>query len=119
MDDSVRPTPPPQSAGVLPSEARGAVLPPEHGLIAMRIGLEFGAPDEFARTLDRALARGGDGGATIVAVLDRGDLAIHIPREDGPSWNTVPLVHLHRGDAPSAADWSVANLVLEKMERFR
>ena len=58
MDDSIRSTPPPQSAGVLPSEARGAVLPPQHGLIAMRIGLEFGAPDEFARTLDRALARG-------------------------------------------------------------
>jgi hypothetical protein len=119
MDDSSRPTPPPHSAGVLPSEARGAILPPQHGLIAMRIGLEFGAPEEFARTLDRALARGGDGGATIVAQLDRGDLAIHIPREDGPSWNTVPLVHLHRGDMPSAEDWARANLILEKLERFR
>ena len=119
MDEPARPTPPPQSAGVLPAEARGAVLPPEHGLIAMRIGLEFGSPAEFARTLDRALARGGDRGVTIVAVLDRGDLAIHIPREDGPSWNTVPLVHLHRGETPSAAEWATANLILEKLERFR
>lgn len=119
MRGRTRGTPPPQRAGVPPSRARGAILPPQHGLIAMRIGLEFGPPAEFARTLDRALARGGDRGATVVALLDRGDLAIHIPREDGPSWNTVPLVHLHRGDQPSAADWVTANLVLEKLERFR
>ena len=99
-------------------EPRG-VLPPTAGLIAMRIGQEFGSTEDFTSSLQRALARGGDRGATVVALLDRGDLAIHIPREDGPSWNTVPLVHLHRGDALSAADWSVANLVLEKMERFR
>lgn len=99
-------------------EARG-VLPPTAGLIAMRIGLEFGSPAEFASTLERALARGGERGATVVALLDRGDLAIHIPREDGPSWNTVPLVHLHRGTQPSGADWATANVVLEKLERYR
>jgi hypothetical protein len=97
----------------------GSVLPPTSGLIAMRIGLEFGSPQGFADTLERALARGGERGATVVALLDRGDLAIHIPREDGPSWNTVPLVHLHRGAQPSAADWAVANAVLEKLERYR
>ncbi len=94
-------------------------LPPTSGLIAMRIGLEFGGPEEFASTLERALARGGERGATIVALLDRGDLAIHIPREDGPSWNCVPLVHLHRGRAASAAQWEAANVILEKLERYR
>jgi hypothetical protein len=100
------------------NEQRG-VLPPTSGLIAMRIGLEFGSPAEFASTLERALARGGERGATVVAILDRGDLAIHIPREDGPSWNTVPLVHLHRGEEPSSAEWAVANVILEKLERYR
>ena len=95
------------------------VLPPSSGLIAMRITAEFGSADEFSRTLERALARGGERGATIVAELDRGDLAIHIPREDGPSWNTVPLVHLHRGDAPGSGSWAAANAVLEKLERYR
>jgi hypothetical protein len=99
-------------------EPRG-VLPPTSGLIAMRIGLEFGSPSEFASTLERALARGGERGATVVALLDRGDLAIHIPREDGPSWNTVPLVHLHRGEAPSAEEWAMANVILERLERYR
>jgi hypothetical protein len=99
-------------------EARG-VLPPTSGLISMRIGLEFGSPAEFASTLERALARGGERGATVVALLDRGDLAIHIPREDGPSWNTVPLVHLHRAEEPSPAEWATANVILEKLERYR
>ena len=36
-------------------------------------------PDDFADSLERALARGGDQGATLVAVLDRGDLGIHLP----------------------------------------
>jgi hypothetical protein len=99
-------------------EPRG-VLPPTSGLIAMRIGLEFGSATEFASTLERALARGGERGATVVAVLDRGDLAIHIPREDGPSWNTVPLVHLHRGADPSPEEWAGANVILEKLERYR
>ena len=95
------------------------VLPPTAGLIAMRIGLEFGSAEEFTSLLERALARGGERGATVVALLDRGDLAIHIPREDGPSWNTVPLVHLHRGGQPSAAEWASANAILEKLERYR
>jgi hypothetical protein len=101
-----------------PEEPRG-VLPPTAGLIAMRITLEFGSPEEFASTLERALARGGERGATVVALLDRGDLAIHIPREDGPSWNTVPLVHVHRGQQPAPADWATANAILEKLERYR
>ncbi len=98
---------------------RQRALAPVSGLLAMRITQEFGGADEFERTLDRALARGGDGGATIVALLDRGDLAIHIPREDGPSWNTVPLVHLHRGDHPSESEWASANVIIEKLERYR
>jgi hypothetical protein len=96
-----------------------SMLPPTAGLIAMRIGLEFGPPAEFAAALDAALARGGQRGATIVAMLDVGDLAIHIPRVDGPSWNTVPLLHLHRGDEPNAEDWAAANAILEKLERYR
>ena len=94
-------------------------MPPSAGLIAMRIGLEFGSADEFSSTLERALARGGDRGATVVALLDRGDITIHIPREDGPSWNTVPLVHLHRGEQPDTAEWATANGILEKLERYR
>jgi hypothetical protein len=101
------------------TEEPSGVLPPTAGLIAMRIGLEFGSASEFASTLERALARGGERGATVVALLDRGDLAIHIPREDGPSWNTVPLVHLHRGEQPDSAAWAAANLILEKLERYR
>ena len=93
--------------------------PPTSGLIAMRIGLEFGPPEEFAGALEKALARGGERGATIVAQLDRGDLAIHIPRVDGPSWNTVPLVHLERGGEPPADAWARANAILEKLERYR
>ena len=93
--------------------------PPVAGLIAMRITAEYGSPDGFSETLERALTRGGDRGATVVAVLDRGDLAIHIPREDGPSWNTVPLVHIHRGRPPRREDWAAANAVLEKLERYR
>lgn len=95
------------------------MLPPTAGLTASRIALEFGSAADFAEALERALARGGNRGASIVAYLDRGDMAIHIPREDGPSWNTVPLVHLHRGEEPTAADWALANAVLEKLERYR
>lgn len=98
---------------------RGEIQLPATGLIAMRIRAEYGSPDGFVETLGRALARGGERGATIVAVLDRGDLQIHIPREDGPSWNTVPLVHLHRETSPGPADWAAANAVLEKLERYR
>jgi hypothetical protein len=101
------------------TDAPRGVTPPSAGLIAMRIGLEFGSASEFSSTLERALARGGDRGATVVAMLDRGDISIHIPREDGPSWNTVPLVHLHRGEEPSDAEWATANGILEKLERYR
>jgi hypothetical protein len=95
------------------------VEPPTTGLIAMRIAAEYGSADEFVQTVERALARGGERGATIVAVLDRGDLAIHIPREDGPSWNTVPLIQIYRGRPPRAEEWGAANAVLEKLERYR
>jgi hypothetical protein len=80
------------------------ILPPSAGLISMRIGQEFGRPEEFAHA---------------VALLDRGDLAIHIPREDGPSWNTVPLVHLRSGAQPQPEEWAAANATLEKLERYR
>jgi hypothetical protein len=46
-------------------------------------------------------------------------MAIRIPREDGPSWNSVPLLHLHRGEHPSAEAWATANAILEKLERYR
>ena len=100
-----------------PEEVR--IQPPVTGLMAMRITAEYGSSAGFVDTLERALARGGERGATIVALLDVGDLAIHIPREDGPSWNTVPLVHLPRGARPGAQDWAAANAVLEKLERYR
>lgn len=93
--------------------------PPAAGLAAMRIGVEFGSPEDFADSLERALARGGDQGATLVAVLDRGDLGIHLPRVDGPCWNSVPLFHLHRGESPTADDWATTSGVLEKLERYR
>jgi hypothetical protein len=54
-----------------------------------------------------------------VALLDRGDLATHIPQVDGPSWNTVPLLHLHRGQQPTEDDWAVANAIVERLERYR
>ena len=95
------------------------LLPPAAGLITMRITREFGSLEEFSQSLERALARGGERGATVVAVLDRGDLAVHIPREDGPSWNTVPLIHLRRGDEPTGEEWAIANAIIEKLERYR
>jgi hypothetical protein len=97
----------------------GPILPPTSGLLAMRIAQEFGPPEQFADSLERALARGAGRGATLVAVLDRGDLATHIPHVDGPSWNTVPLVHMHRGHQPSAEDWAVASAIVERLERYR
>ncbi|HLE58444.1 MAG TPA: hypothetical protein VJA85_02250 [Candidatus Limnocylindria bacterium] len=93
--------------------------PPVAGLLAMRIGAEYGSVAQFADALQRALARGGERGATLVAALDRGDLSIHIPREDGPSWNSVPLVHVGRGRPAGAAEWAGANLIIEKLERYR
>jgi hypothetical protein len=93
--------------------------PPGTGLAAMRIGVEFGGSEVFAESLTRALARGGDGGATLVAALDSGDLSVHLPRVDGPSWNVVPLFHLHRGESPTSADWATTTGILEKLERYR
>jgi hypothetical protein len=101
------------------AEERAALMPPASGLMASRITLEYGSHEDFGRTVERALARGGGRGATVVAYLDRGDLAIRIPREDGPTWNAVPLVHVVRGESPSATDWATANAVLEKLERYR
>ena len=101
------------------TDASRGLAPPSSGLIAMRLGLEFGSAEDFASSLGRALARGGDRGATLVALLDRGDISIHIPREDGPTWNTVPLVHLHRGQEPDDDEWATANGILEKLERYR
>jgi len=101
------------------ADERAAVLPPASGLIGARIALEYGSHEEFAQTVERALARGGERGATIVAYLDRGDLAIRIPREDGPTWNSVPLVHVDRSRTPSGEEWATANAVLEKLERYR
>ena len=95
------------------------LLPPATGLAAMRIGAEFGAPADFADSLERALVRGGGAGATLVAALDRGDLAIHIPQVDGPCWNAVPLFHLVRSDVPAAEDWATTSGILEKLERYR
>lgn len=95
------------------------IRPPATGLAAMRIGVEFGDADDFSDSFERALARGGEHGATLVAALDLGDLAIHLPRVDGPCWNSVPLFHLHRGEVPSAGDWATTSAILEKLERYR
>ena len=95
------------------------IRPPATGLAAMRIGLEFGSVDDFADAFARSLTRGGELGATLVAALDRGDMSIHLPRVDGPCWNSVPLFHLHRGESPSPEDWGTTTAVLEKLERYR
>jgi hypothetical protein len=92
---------------------------PATGFAAMRIGLEFGSTADFADSFERALARGGEQGVTLVAALDRGDLAMHLPRADGPCWNSVPLFHLRRGGQPSGADWATTSAILEKLERYR
>lgn len=92
---------------------------PHSGLIAQRLAMEVGPPDAFAEAVEKALARGGRRGATIVARLDSAEIGIHIPREDGPAWNCIPLVHLHPGEEATDADWAAANAVLEKLERYR
>jgi len=92
---------------------------PESGLMAMRIGLEFGGAEAFVDSLERAVTDGGAGGASVVALLDRGDLGIHIPHRDGPAWNVVPILHLHPGEQPTDADWAQANAILERLERYR
>ncbi|MCV0402902.1 MAG: hypothetical protein K5924_04215 [Chloroflexi bacterium] len=92
---------------------------PTTGLVAMRLAVEFGGPDDFAESFAGALERGGSLGATFVAALDRGDLSIHLPHEDGPCWNSVPLFHLHPGEQPTDDDWAVTSSILEKLERYR
>lgn len=92
---------------------------PAAGLIGMRIGLEFGGTEAFVDSLQRAVAEGGATGATVVALLDRGDLGIHIPRRDGPAWNVVPLLHLQPGEPPTDDAWTEANAILERLERYR
>jgi hypothetical protein len=98
---------------------RTALEIPATGFASMRIGLEFGSTADFVDSLERALARGGEQGVTLVAALDRGDLAMHLPRVDGPCWNSVPLFHLRRGEQPSSADWATTSAILEKLERYR
>jgi hypothetical protein len=93
--------------------------PPASGLAGMRISIEFGGLDDFSDSVQRALARGGEQGATLVAALDRGDLSLHLPRVDGPCWNSVPLFHLHRGETPTDQDWQTTSGILEKLERYR
>ena len=93
--------------------------PPATGIAAMRIAVEFGGPDDFADSMTRAMARGGEQGAVLVAALDRGDMSIHLPRVDGPCWNSVPLFHLRRGESPTAEDWGTTSGILEKLERYR
>ncbi|HSK93749.1 MAG TPA: hypothetical protein VLA76_06810 [Candidatus Angelobacter sp.] len=93
--------------------------PAPTGLAAMRIGVEFGSHEEFTDLMERSIVRGGDRGATLVALLDRGDLGVHLPRVDGPCWNSVPLFHLHRGEQPTAEDWATTSGILEKLERYR
>lgn len=100
------------------SEA-GEIEIPETGLAAMRIGLEFGDTADFIDSLQRALVRGGEQGATLVVELDRGDMSVHLPRVDGPCWNSVPLFHLHRGEGPTRDDWATTSGILEKLERYR
>jgi hypothetical protein len=95
------------------------IEPPVAGLAAMRIGLEFGGVKEFSASFEHALAKSGARGATLVAVLDRGDIAIHVPSLDGPSWNTVPLFHLDPGERPATEDWTRTSEILEKLERYR
>ena len=92
---------------------------PATGLAATRIGQEFGDLADFAASLERALARGGGQGATLVAALDRGDMSIHLPRIDGPCWNSVPLFHLHPSEGPTPDDWATTRGILEKIERYR
>lgn len=95
------------------------IVPPSTGIAAMRIGVEFGGPDGFADSFASALDRSGGLGATMVVLLDRGDMGIHLPREDGPCWNSVPLFHLHSGQQPTDEDWASTTTILEKLERYR
>ena len=96
-----------------------SILPPRSGLMASRITLEYGGYDEFIEGLELALARSDLRGATVVAYLDRGDIATHLPGQDAPCWNAVPLVHLRPGETATTDEWGTANAILEKLERYR
>ncbi len=96
-----------------------AISAPAAGLASMRIALEFGDAADFSASFQRALAKSGTRGATLVALLDRGDLGIHVPQLDGPCWNSVPLFHLAAGEQPTKGDWATTNAILEKLERYR
>jgi len=98
---------------------KGELELPSTGLAGTRIRSEFGDTADFADSFELALARGGEQGATLVALLDRGDMSIHLPRIDGPCWNSVPLFHLHRGELPTDEDWATTSGILEKLERYR
>lgn len=100
-------------------DAAARIEAPLTGLASMRIGLEFGGAADFSDSFERALAKSGDRGGTLVALLDRGDLAIHVPHLDGPCWNSVPLFHLMPGGQPTEQDWRTTSGVLEKLERYR
>ncbi|CAN5784346.1 hypothetical protein BH20CHL8_BH20CHL8_07100 [soil metagenome] len=102
-----------EESAALPIEAPGA------GLASMRIGLEFGGAADFSATFEHALGKSGGRGATLVALLDRGDLGIHVPHLDGPCWNSVPLFHLVADERPTAQDWMTTSAILEKLERYR
>ena len=93
------------------------IEPPVTGLAAMRIGVEFGGAEDFSASFEHALAKSGERGATLVVVLDRGDIGIHVPGLDGPSWNTVPLFHVAPGHRPATEDWTRTSEILEKLER--
>jgi hypothetical protein len=92
---------------------------PEAGLLTMRVAMEFGSAAAFTDSLEQAIADDATHGATVVALLDRGDLAIHVPHRGGPAWNVVPLLHLRPGEQPSDEDWAQANVILERLERYR
>lgn len=92
---------------------------PEAGLLTMRVALEFGSVAAFTDSLRRAVSEDATHGASVVAMIDRGDLAIHVPGRGGPAWNVVPLLHLHPGEQPTDDDWARANAILERLERYR
>ena len=92
---------------------------PEVGLLSMRVALEFGGAEAFTDSLERAISEEATHGASVVALLDRGDLTIHVPHRGGPAWNVVPLLHLHPGEQPTDEDWAQANAILERLERYR
>ena len=66
-----------------------------------------------------ALAHGGRIIATSPGTSQGSTFTVHLPRVDGPCWNSVPLFHLHRGEVPTDEDWATTSGILEKLERYR